>query len=171
MNTAKGTTMWELINAGKMEEYAAAKKAALARGLFAEDGTSISVLLEQGEADFWRGAAVEELEDIFKNPDITSGNIKYGTPEFIRIDELVVALQRMQVDTSCENEGCSTFVHAAHGTSHLEQALGAEGADDLLRKMYANQRLAKKPKNAKWILAGIAILVIVAIVAVSWILS
>jgi hypothetical protein len=167
-----GTQLHELINAHKMVEYAALKRIALAKGGLAADGTPISALLEKGESDHWQGRALDEFATILKNPDVISGNIKYGTPEFIHIDEIVVALQRMQDDTSCIYKGCSTFVHAKHGTSHLEQALGTKGADDLLRKLYAAQRLgnaaAKKQKIAKWIIAGT---IVFAIGIAYWIFS
>lgn len=172
MSEGIGTQLHELINAHKMVEYAALKRIALAEGGFAADGTPISVLLEQGERAHWQGQAMYEFSKILKNPDVISGNIKYGTPEFIHIDETVGALQRMQDDTSCVYEGCSTFVHAGHGTSHLEQALGKKGADDLLRKLYAAQRLenaaVKKQKIAKWIIAGI---IVFAIGIAYWIFS
>jgi hypothetical protein len=138
-----GTKLHELIDTGRLKEYAALKRLALANGGFAKHGTPISASLEEGERLHWKGVAMQELSTILKNPDIISGNIKYGTPEFIHVDEMVVALQRMQDDTSCSYKDCSTFVHAEHGTSHLEQALGKEGADKLLREMYAAQRLGK----------------------------
>ncbi|MGA2004196.1 MAG: hypothetical protein ABSG70_12480 [Terriglobales bacterium] len=161
-----GANMWELINAGKMEEYAEAKRVALAKGGFTKDGTAVSVAIEKAEAEYWRSQALRELsEKVYRNPDIVSGNVKLGTPELIHVDECVKALQRMMDDTSCAYKGCSSFVHAAHGTSHLEQALGKKGADELLRKMYAAQRLgkaaAKRQKIAKWVLAGVVVLVLV----------
>jgi hypothetical protein len=107
----------ELIDSGKMREYTALKWVALAQGVD-------PVLLESAESNHWKARAMKELSLILKNPDIISGSIKYGTPEFIHIDEMIKALQRMQDDTSCAYEGCSTLGHAAHGTSHLEQAPG-----------------------------------------------
>ena len=162
MSKGIGTQLSELIDAGKMTEYTALKRVALAQGID-------PALLESAESNHWKAQAMKELSLILKNPDIICGNIKYGTPEFIHIDEMIKALQRMQDDTSCAYEGCSTFVHAAHGTSHLEQALGKTGADDLLREIYAAQRLgkaaAKKQKIAKWVLAGVVVLVIVIVIA------
>jgi hypothetical protein len=125
MSAGIGTQLSELIDAGKMTEYAALKRVALAQGID-------PALLESAESDHWKAQAMYELSRILKNPDNISGNVKYGTPEFIHIDATVKALQRMWDDTSCTREGCSTFVHAAHGTSHLEQALGKKGVDDLL---------------------------------------
>jgi len=148
--------MHELINNGQMREYAELRRQALADGV--DPAT-----LEHAESLHWQGAALQELAKILKNPDIVSGNIKYGTPEYIHVDAIVVALQRMQDDTSCI-DGCSTFVHREHGTSHLEQALGKQGADKLLRDMYAAQRLGKKSARvqriAKWVAGGIAVLVV-----------
>jgi hypothetical protein len=160
MSTGIGTRLSELILAGKMTEYAALKRVALAQG-------TDPALIESAEKNYWTAQAMYELSKILKNPDNVSGNIEYGTPEFIHIDETLKALQRMQDDTSCTREGCSTFVHAAHGTSRLEQALGKKGTDDLLRKMYAAQRqekrIIKNQRIAKWAIAGIVVFVVVLI--------
>ena len=162
--TGTGARLNELITAGRMTEYAELKRKEIAEGR----DTS---LLDQAEAAYWRGNALKELDKILKNPDIVSGNIKYGTPEYIHIDEMVVALQRMYDDTSCTFGGCSTFVHAAHGTSHLEQAVGKEGADELLRKMCAHQRVgkdaARKQRIARWVGGSIAVIVVI-IVVLMW---
>jgi hypothetical protein len=154
-----GTRLHELISAGRMLEYSEAKRQAIAEG-------KDPALIEQSEANHWRAKALRELsEKVYKNPDVISGNIRLGAPEFVHVDEAVKALQRMMDDTSCTYEGCSTFVHPAHGTSHLEQALGKERAEDLLRGMYAAQRLgcaaAKKQKIAKWIGGGVVIVIII----------
>jgi hypothetical protein len=55
------------------------------------------------------------------------GNLKYGTAETVNIDPAIKALQKMQDDTRYES-------------SRLEQALGTEGADALLKDMYKAQR-------------------------------
>lgn len=161
-----GTQLHELITAGRMLEYAEAKRQAIAEG---KDPS----LIEQAEASHWQAKALRELsEKVYKNPDVISGNLRLGTPEFVHVDEAVKALQRMMDDTSCAYEGCSTFVHAAHGTSHLEQALGRERAEDLLRGMYAAQRLgitaAKKQKIAKWIGGGVVTAIVVLILLWRW---
>jgi hypothetical protein len=72
-----------------------------------------------------------------------------ATKEHIDVDKAVIVLQRMMDDTSCLHEGCSVEVHAAHGTSHLEQALGKDAADKLLREMYAAQRLGKNAEKTQ----------------------
>jgi hypothetical protein len=160
MSAGIGTQLSELIDAGKMTEYTALKRVALAQGID-------PALLESAESKHWQAQAMDELSRILKNPDNISGNIEYGTPEFIHIDATVKALQRMQDDTSCTREGCSTFVHAAHGTSHLEQALGKKGADDLLRLFYTTQRqekaIIKNRRVARWVIAGAVVFVIVLI--------
>jgi hypothetical protein len=135
-----GTRLHELIEAHKMVEYAALKRIAV------EQGKDVS----EGEALHWKGEAMKELnEKFFKNPEIVSGNVKYGTKEHIDVDKAVIVLQRMMNDTSCLHEGCSVEVHAAHGTSHLEQALGKDAADKLLQEMYAAQRLGKNAEKTQ----------------------
>jgi hypothetical protein len=153
-----GTQLHELITAGRMREYAELKRQAITGGLD-------PALFEKAEATHWRLKSMRELDEkVYKNPDVISGNVEFGTPEFIHIDECVKALQLMMDDTSCTYEGCSTFVHATHGTSHLQEALGKQAADDLLRKMYAAQRLGNKAartrKLAMWIGGGIVAIIV-----------
>lgn len=156
-----GTRLFELINAHKMMEYAALKRIAIAQG---KD-------VSEGEALHWKGVAMAELnEKFFKNPEIVSGNVEYGTKEHIDVDKAVIVLQRMMDDTSCSHDGCSIEVHAAHGTSHLEQALGKDGADKLLREMYAAQRLGKNAERVQrrfhTILKCAAVVIVIA--AIIW---
>jgi hypothetical protein len=68
------------------------------------------------------------------------GNLAEGTPEFLNIDEYVKALQALQDDTSCWDDGCSNFVHAMHGWSRLEQVFGKDGAKKALQDAYNAQK-------------------------------
>ncbi len=79
--------------------------------------------------DHWKQArALEDLQrKVFKNPNIVKGNLKYGTEETVNVDSAIKALQKMQDDTR-------------FGSSRLEQALGKDGADALMKDMYKAQR-------------------------------
>jgi hypothetical protein len=163
-----GSQMVDLIDAGKMEEYAKVKKLALEKGGYAS-GKPVADMIEEAEGLHWKGVAMQELNSILKNPDIISGNVAYGTPEVINVDKMVVALQRMMNDKSCNLEGCSKFVHAGHGTtSHLVQALGQEAAEKMLREMYAAQRLGvaaeKKQRITLWVLAAGAVVALLGLI-------
>jgi hypothetical protein len=124
----------ELINAGRLKEYAAAKR----RAIDMEVDPSI---MEQAEAMHHVAQGLREMsEKIFKNPAVISGDIALGTPEVLHINEYVKVLQRLQDDTSCRFADCSKFIHATHGAPRLEQAVGKEAAQKLLQDAYDAQR-------------------------------
>jgi hypothetical protein len=118
------------------DKIEAAKQQAIASGVDPK-------LINQADAKFTQARALSDLEaKVFKNPNIVSGNSAMGTAETINVDSAVKALQKLQ-DTS------------KFGSSRLEQALGKEGANNLLKNMYEAQRTGAKAlrvsKIAKWV--------------------
>ncbi|HEX8817181.1 MAG TPA: hypothetical protein VF753_16910 [Terriglobales bacterium] len=56
------------------------------------------------------------------------GSVEHGAPETVNVDYAIDALRRLQADNS-------------YGAPRLEQAFGKSGAKNLLRDMYAAQRI------------------------------
>lgn len=84
--------------------------------------------LDRADEQFKQAQALKDLQEkVFKNPNIVLGNVGAGSDETVNIDEAVKALQRLQDDTR-------------YGSPRLEQALGKQGAQDLLTNMYAAQK-------------------------------
>jgi hypothetical protein len=75
--------------------------------------------------------ALLNVVKVFKNSNIVQGNEKFGTPETVNVDSAVKALQKLQDSDK-------------YGASRLEQALGKDGANNLLNDMYAAQRAGVK---------------------------
>ena len=72
--------------------------------------------------------ALKDVEaKVFKNPNIVHGNAKFGTFETVDVGEAVKALQKLQDSEK-------------YGSPRLEQALGKQGANNLLKDLYAAQR-------------------------------
>jgi hypothetical protein len=104
-------------------------------------------LLEQADAKFTQARALADLEaKVFKNTSVVSGNYAAGTPETVNVNSAVKALQKLQ-DTS------------KFGASRLEQALGKEGANSLLKDLYAAQRSGVKALSRQQMVIKIAKLV------------
>ena len=127
---SRGPGLQELISTGRIKEYAIEKHRALeASGDF--DG------MVKAEALHHIGNAMKDFSTrVLNAPNVVSGNLAEGTPEFLNIDEYVKALQALQEDTSCWYDGCSKFVHAMHGWSRLEQVFGKDGAKKVLQDAY-----------------------------------
>jgi hypothetical protein len=122
-----------------MDKIEAAKQDALKAGVDPK-------VLEQADAKFKQARALSDVETkVFKNPSIVQGNSAFGTSETVNVDSAIKQLQKLQDATK-------------YGGSRLEQALGKEGAKQLLEKMYAAQRAGNEALShqqvAKWI-AGI----------------
>ena len=111
----------EASRTGLMEKIEAAKQDAMANGVDPK-------LLDQADAQFTQARALKDLDaKVFKNPSVIKGNAAMGTEEEVNLNSAVKALQKLQDSTK-------------FGASRLEQALGKEGANKLLRDMYAAQR-------------------------------
>jgi hypothetical protein len=103
-------------------------------------------ILDRADAQFRQARALSDLETkVFKNPNIIQGNAAFKTPETVNVKSAVKTLQKLQDTTK-------------YGGSRLEQALGKEGAKQLLERMYAAERAGMEALShqevAKWI-AGI----------------
>lgn len=93
---------------------------------------------------FKQAQAMRDLETkIFKNPSVVAGNASHGTAETVNVDRAVTALQKLQDSTE-------------FGAPRLEQALGKQGAKDLLDNLYSAQRSGVKAVDAKQLLGKIA---------------
>jgi hypothetical protein len=64
---------------------------------------------------------------VFKNTGVISGNKALGAEESVNVNQAVKELQKLQDNTK-------------FGAPRLEQALGKEGAQAILKDMYAAQR-------------------------------
>ena len=84
--------------------------------------------LDKADQQFKQAQALKDLQKrVFKNPTIIQGNVGAGSDETVNVNEAVKALQKLQDDTR-------------YGAPRLEQALGQQGAQDLLKNMYAAQK-------------------------------
>lgn len=97
---------------------------AAARGNLKGDA---AVKLQQADAEFTRASAMRDVQKVFKNPNIVSGNTAMGTPETVNVDSAIKAMQKLQDSTK-------------FGAPRLEQALGKDSADALLKSLYDAQR-------------------------------
>jgi len=108
-----------------VDKIAAAKQQALDNGVDPK-------LLDKAHSQFKQASALKDLEaKVFKNPNIVKGNVAFGTDETVDVNQAVKAFQKMQ-DTQ------------KYGSSRLEQALGKDGANALLKDMYAAQAAGTK---------------------------
>jgi hypothetical protein len=111
----------EASRTGLIDKIAKAKQQALDNGV--DPG-----LLDKADAQFKQAQALRDVESkVFKNPNIVQGNTAMGTPETINVDSAVKALQKLQDSRP-------------YGGSRLEQALGKENANQLLKDIYSAQR-------------------------------
>jgi hypothetical protein len=108
-----------------MDKIEAAKQQAQAAGVDPK-------ILDQADQHFRQARALSDVETkVFKNPTIVKGNSAMGTPETVDVDSAVKALQKLQDSTK-------------YGGSRLEQALGKDGANNLLKNLYQAQRAGVK---------------------------
>jgi hypothetical protein len=93
----------------------------------AEKGVSKDTVT-QAKAVYRHTQALKDLDaKVFKNPNIVKGNAAMGAEETVNVDSAVKTLQKLSDSTK-------------FGGSRLEQALGKEGSEALLRDMYAAQK-------------------------------
>lgn len=89
-------------------------------------------VVDTARGQFKQAQAMHDLDTkVFKNPNIVSGNIAHGTEETVNVDGAIKALQKLQDNTE-------------FGSPRLEQAVGKQGAKQLMDDMYAAQRLGVK---------------------------
>ncbi len=104
-----------------MDKIDAAKKQAVQAGVDPKT-------LEQADEQFKQAGALKDLQaKIFKNPNIVAGNKAVGAEESINVNQAVKELQKLQDNTK-------------FGAPRLEQAIGKQGAQALLKDMYAAQK-------------------------------
>lgn len=106
-------------------------------------GVDVDQTLAKADALHTREMALRDVQKGFlKNVNIVEGSAASGTPETVKVDSAVKALQKLQDNTK-------------YGAPRLEQAFGKAGAKQLLDDMYAAQRLGahamKVQKIAGWI--------------------
>jgi hypothetical protein len=119
------------------DKIAEAKQAAVKAGVDPK-------ALEQADAKFTQASALQDLQSrVFKNTNVISGNQALGAEESINVNSAVKALQKLADDTR-------------YGTSRLEQALGKEGAQGLLRDMYSAQKSGMQAIRARALVAKVA---------------
>jgi hypothetical protein len=100
-------------------------------------GVDVDKMLDKGDALHTKEMALREFQkNYLKNPSIIEGNSAMGTPETANVDAGIKVLQKMQDNTK-------------YGAPRLEQALGKQGANQLLKDMYAAQRLGVKAIDAQ----------------------
>jgi hypothetical protein len=127
---------WEQSRTNLMNQIADAKQKALDAGVDPDT-------LKQADAKFTQARALQDLQQkVFKNPNIISGNAAKGTPETINVDAAVKTLQKMQDTTK-------------YGAPRLEQVLGKEPADALLKSLYDAQRTGVKALSRQQLWASI----------------
>jgi hypothetical protein len=104
-----------------MDKIEAAKQQAIRSGVDPK-------LLEQADSQFKQAGALKDLQQkVFKNTGAISGNKALGAEESINVNQAVKELQKLQDNTK-------------YGASRLEQALGKDGAQAILKDMYAAQK-------------------------------
>jgi hypothetical protein len=103
-----------------MDKIEAAKQQAIKAGVDPK-------LLEQADAQFSQANALKDLQaKVFKNTGVISGNKALGAEESVNVSQAVKELQKLQDSTK-------------FGAPRLEQALGKEGAQAILKDLYAAQ--------------------------------
>lgn len=112
-----------------------------------KDATAAGVppdTLAKADKVFQQTQALKDVEaKVFKNPNVVIGNAKYGTNETVNVNSAIKAIQKLQDS-------------AKYGGPRLEQAFGADGANNLLNNLYQAQRAGQKAVKvqdvAKWVL-------------------
>lgn len=113
---------------GLIDKIAQAKQQAIKNGVSPD-------VLDEADKMFTKAQALKELQaKVFKNTSVVEGNQASGSNETVNVNNAVKALQKLQDNNK-------------YGTPRLEQALGKDGAADLLDNMYAAQRLGLKAVN------------------------
>jgi hypothetical protein len=108
-----------------MDKIEAAKQQAIKAGVDPK-------LLEQADAQFSQANALKDLQaKVFKNTGVISGNKALGAEESVNVNQAVKELQKLQDSTK-------------FGAPRLEQALGKDGAQAILKDMYAAQKAGVK---------------------------
>lgn len=115
---------WEQARTNIMDKIADAKQKALSAGVDPKT-------LDQADAEFTRARALQDLQTkVLKNPTVVEGNSALGKTETIKIDAAIKALQRLQDTTK-------------YGAPRLEQALGKDAAQTMLKSLYDAQKLGE----------------------------
>ncbi|MFZ1974734.1 MAG: hypothetical protein WAU89_17945, partial [Candidatus Acidiferrales bacterium] len=83
---------------------------------------------------------------LFNNEGVVKGNIAHGAEESINVDNAITQAEKLNKPSKFAPEGSPT---------RLEQALGKQGASNLLKNLYAAQKAGaaavKAQKIAAWI--------------------
>lgn len=113
-----------------MDEVDEAKKAATAKGIPAD-------AIDKADEAWKQHKALSEVnEAVFDNEGVIKGNAAHGTAETINVDNAIRNLEKLNNKVK-------------YGAPRLQQAFGADGADRLLKDMYAAQREGVKGMTVK----------------------
>jgi hypothetical protein len=103
----------------------------------------VDKLLNDAQGKWTQSQALKDVQTkIFKNPSIVEGNVAHGTPETVNVDSAITALERLNANEK-------------YGAPRLEQALGKQGAKELLDNLYSAQRNGVKAVDAQKLLGKI----------------
>ena len=115
-----------------MDEIEEAKKVATEKGVPANT-------IDQADAAWKKHKALSEVEgQVFDNEGVIKGNTAHGTPETVNVDVAIRNLEKLNNKVK-------------YGEPRLQQAFGPQGADRLMKEMYAAQREGVKAMSVqKW---------------------
>lgn len=101
-------------------------------------------VVDTARGQYRQAQAMHDLETkVFKNPSVISGNAAHGSKEGINVDRAITAIQKLQDNTE-------------FGSPRLEQAIGKQGAKELLDNLYQAQRNGVKAVDASNMLKTVA---------------
>jgi hypothetical protein len=109
--------------------------------------------LKHAEALTQQRYAMQEFKaKVLNNEGVVKGNVSHGAPESIDVDSAITNAEKLNKPSKFAPEGTPT---------RLEQALGKDGASNLLKNLYSAQKAGvaavKAQKIAKWVGATIGL--------------
>ncbi len=115
-----------------MDQVDEAKKMAVSKGVPVDT-------IDKSDAAWKKHKALSEVNGmVFDNEGVIKGNTAHGTAETINVDNAIRNLEKLNNKVK-------------YGDSRLVQAFGAQGADRILKDMYAAQREGVKAMSVqKW---------------------
>ncbi len=115
-----------------MDEIDEAKKAATSKGVPAD-------AIDKADAAWKQHKALSEVQGlVFDNEGVIKGNTAHGSPEVVSVDNAIRNLEKLNNKVK-------------YGAPRLQQAFGVNGADRLMKEMYAAQREGIKAMDVqKW---------------------
>lgn len=115
-----------------MDEIDEAKQAAAAKGVPVN-------AIDKADAAWKKHKALSEVQgSVFDNEGVIKGNTAHGSPEVVNVDTAIRNLEKLNNKVK-------------YGAPRLQEAFGANGADRLMKEMYAAQREGVKAMTVqKW---------------------